>query len=184
MDQRQPIIGLISHMTCFKTKGFTLVEVILYVALLVIFMVGVVTYAWNGIGVRIKARTQQEVIDNLRLVNKRILFEIRNANNITTVTPTSLTLANTDAIRNPTVIDLSGGRVRIGWGSGGSCPTSSPCFLTSSAVTVTDLLFTNMTGGGSISAKFFVAMKAVNPGGTTDYDFKSSYSGAAEVRSH
>jgi hypothetical protein len=174
-----------------KTKntvhsGITLVELILYVALFMIFITGVVTFGIEIIGIRAKARVQQEVIHNSRAVAKRIAFEVRNASAINSVTATSISLANADTNRNPTVITKSGNRITISWGSTGPpCPLASPCFLTSSDVNVNEMTFTNMSDGGanSASVKFALTISSVNPGGRKDWSYSQSMIGNAELRS-
>jgi hypothetical protein len=164
--------------------GVTLVEVILYLAIGSIFMIGVVAFGAQVINVRIKSRVQQEVIANSRLVMKRIAVEIRNATAITSLTPQSLSLTYADSARNPTVIAKSGNRITIGWGSAAPCPTSSPCFLTSSKVSVDKLLFANMSDGGgkSVNVKYELEVSKLNPGGRAEWSYTQNSKGSAEVK--
>lgn len=168
------------------TKGFGFIELIMYVAIVAIVLSGAVIFGWNMIFGGVKSRTEQEVNYNLKLASERIIYEIRNASGINSVAATSISLANVNTALNPTVIDLSGGRIRIGQGSAGNCPTTSPCFLTSSRVNVTNLTFTNMNSTGNLSQniKFNINMSSVNPGTRAEWNFSQSYFGAAEVRSH
>lgn len=187
MGQRLLIFGMTLVGTIFKmtNKGITLIELILYVALFMIFITGVVTYGIQVIGIRAKAGVEQEVIANSRVVAERIAFEIRNASAINSVSATSISLANSDSTRNPTVIAKSGGRITIGWGSVGSCPTASPCFLTSSDVNVNNLAFTNMSDANAKSAsiKYAFAISSVNSSSGQQYSYSQSVVGSAEVRS-
>jgi len=166
-------------------RGVTLIELILYVALFIIFLTGVVSLGVQTILMRQKASTQQEVIANTRILSKRIAFEIRNASAVTTITPTSITLASADALRNPTVIAKTGDRVTIGWSGAGACPTSSPCFLTSDDVSVDSLLFANMSDGGgkTNSVKYTFTISKVNPGGRSEWNYTQTLTGNAEMRS-
>lgn len=167
-------------------QGFGFIELIMYVAIVAIVLSAAVVFGWNMIFGAVKSRTEQEVNYNLKFASERIIYEIRNASGINSVAATSISLANVNTALNPTVIDLSGGRIRIGQGSAGSCPTSSPCFLTSSRVNITNLVFTNMSSSGNLSQniKFNIDMSSVNPGTRTEWNFSQSYSGAAEVRGH
>lgn len=165
-----------------KEKGFTLIELILYVALSALFMSAAVAFAWDIIYGRVRSYTEQEVNQNMRLAAKRIAYEIRNASAITAA-GSSLTLAMSDSSRNPTVIDLSGGRVRIGYGSSGSCPTTAPCFLTDDLVTASGLSFTNFSSGlESQHIRFTFTISRT--GGPKAYQETQTYTGSAEVRSH
>lgn len=164
-----------------KSKGFTLIELILYVALLSIFLTGAVLFSWDLIYGRVKSQTHQEVIHNARLVSKRIQFELKNASSITLASGSTLTLATSDTATNPTTIDLSGGRVRIGYGAAGSCPTSSPCFLTSDDVSVSSLTFTDLSNGnsGNVQYQFTVESTADRK----EWQHSVTYQGSGEVRS-
>lgn len=163
------------------TRGFTLIELILYVAILGIFLTGAVLFAWDVIYGRVKSQTQLEVIQNARLASKRIQIEVKNASSITSATGSTLTLATADASTNPTIIDLSSGRVRIGYGTSGSCPISSPCFLTSDNVSISNLTFTDLSTGDSEQVKF--ALTVVSTADRKEWQSAVTYQGSAELRS-
>lgn len=167
------------------SSGFTLIELILYVALVGVFITSVVTLAWDMIHSANKARAEQQVIFNTRLISKRIAFEIRNASAVNSVSSSSISLANADVNRNPTVIDLSSGRVRIGWGAAGSCPTTTPCFLSSNEVTVQSLVFTDYSNVGNTTdnVRFEVAVKNNVGDVAEDWKYAEYATGSGEVRS-
>lgn len=166
-------------------RGVTLIELILYVAIFVVFITGVVTYGIQTINIREKIRVEQDVIFNARLVAKRIAFEIRNASSIISVTPTSITLGSADSSRNPVTIAKSGTRLVISWDTSANCPTATPCNLTSNDVVVNSLAFSNMSDGGAKSAsiKYAFTMSRLNPGGRSEWSYTQSMSGNAELRS-
>lgn len=166
--------------------GFTFIELILYIALVSIFIGGAVLFAWDIIYGRVKSGVQQEVTQNLRLASKRIVHEIRNAFGINSVNPSSISLAMDESARNPTVFDVSGGRLRIGFGSSGSCPTTSPCTLTSDEVTVTNLSFTDLSssGGESVNVQFTITVESNNPSGRQEWEKTQTYTTSVELRSN
>ncbi len=163
-------------------NGFTLIELILYIALVAIFVSGAILFAWDIIYGRVKSTVHQEVNQNLRIASKRIAFEIRNASAINSVTPTSISLASTDASRNPTVIDLSSDRVRIGYGGAGNCPTSAPCFLTSNQVSITNLLFTDMSAASSNNIRFSITAESI--GQRQEWDVLQTITTSSELRTN
>lgn len=164
--------------------GFSLIELILYVALLVIIVTSLVVFGVNVVLIRSKVRVEQEVITNARLVSKRINYEIRNASGVNSVGMNSISLASTDAARNPIVISFINGRVTVGWGSVGNCPTTAPCFLTSNDVTVQSLQFADMSSGTAPkSIKYEVVVKSELAGASKTYYYKQYATGSAEVRS-
>ena len=172
-------------LTKHNNDGFTLIELILYVALVSMVVTGAVIFGWDVINARQKSMVEQTVIASARLASRRINYEIRNASGVNSVSLNSISLANTNTSLNPTIIDVTGGRVRIGYGSSGSCPTSSPCFLTPSNLIVQSLNFFNMSdpGNKSASIKYELVMKDVATSGRLDWFYSYYATGAAEVRS-
>ena len=167
-------------------KGFTLVEVILYVAIVAIFITAMVSFAWDAIYGRVKSFTHQEVNQNIRLASKRILFEVRNATGINTPAPSAsgstLSLIMADSARNPTVFSVSGERLKVGWGSSGPCPTTAPCNLTSNLVSVTSLTFTNLSQSPSENVKFSITVEST--GDRREMQKSETFEGTGEVRSN
>lgn len=172
-------------MTKNKHSGMTFIELILYVALFIVFITSVVTVGIDALGTRSKVRVQQEVIHNVRLAKERISYEIRNASAINSVTATSISLANADTARNPTVISVSANRIMIGWGVSGACTAVSPCFLTSGDVIFSNVMFTNMSDGGnkSSSIKYALTGSHANPDGRSEWSYSQSVIGNVELRS-
>ena len=163
--------------------GFTLVEMILYVAIVSIFVTAMVSFAWDAIYGRVKSYTHQEVNQNIRLAGKRINFEIRNAAGVNSASGSNLNLAMSDSSRNPTIIDVSGERLRIGYGSSGTCPTSNPCNLTSNIVSVTNLNFTDLSvSPDSINIKFSITVEST--GDRQEFQKTETYESSSELRSN
>lgn len=161
-------------------NGFTLVEMILYIAIVSIFMTGLVYFTWDVIYGRVKSFVHQEVNQNTRFASKRILFEIKNASGVNVISASSISLGTADPARNPTVIDVSGGRIRIGYGNSGNCPTSNPCYLTSNRVN-SSLLFTDLSFGNSSNIKF--VLTASSTGDRQEYEKSETYESSVELRS-
>src|SRR3990172_1952153 len=77
-----------------EIKGFTLIELIVYVALVAIFITGAILFSWDVIYGREKSFNQQIVQQNARAALLRISYEIRRAQDIQSVSPTQLVLEN------------------------------------------------------------------------------------------
>ena len=167
-------------------KAFTFLEVILYVAIISIFLVTSILFSWDVVYGGIKSNTQQEVSYNLRLVSSRISYETRNAVSVNSVGLSSISLESSDSSRNPTVIDLNAGQVRIGYGNSGGCPIANPCALTSNRVNVTSLNFENLTDveEKAIIIKFEIVLEHVNPSNQANWEKSQSYSSSVELRSN
>lgn len=137
-------------------KGFTLIELILYIAIVTIMMSALVPFTWGILGNSIKSSTEQEVYTQARYVSERIKQEIRNANGINSVNSPEGTIDLNTTTNATTVIDLSGGKIRIKYGAAG---TPNP--LNSTDTTISALTFTNNTSVDSktknISFSFTIA---------------------------
>jgi len=160
--------------------GFTIVEMILYIAIVSIFMTGLVYFTWDVIYGRVKSFVHQEVNQNTRYAAKRISYEIKNASGVNSVTADSISLATTDSARNPTVISVADGRIQIGYGSSGNCPTTSPCSITSNKVEST-LSFTDLSSGNSTNIKFSLTVSST--GDRHEFNKSETYETSVELRS-
>ncbi len=119
--------------------GFTFIELILYIAVVSIMLTALVPFAMNVIGGGVKSTSEQEVFSQARYVSERIKYEIRNATAINSVAANSISLAVSVPANNPTVIDLSGGKIRIKLGS------AAAINLNSNDTKINSLTFTNYT---------------------------------------
>lgn len=169
-----------------KQLGFSLIEVIIYVALISIFIGGAIQFTWDILYGRVKAQVQQEVNQNLRLAVKKISYEIRNASDVTIVGASDISLMNDDdPTRDPTQIDVSNGRLRIGYGNTDPCSVTTPCFLTSDRVTVSNLTFTDLSSGtDSTNIQFSITIDHNNTGGRQEWEKSQTYTTAVELRSN
>lgn len=163
-----------------QNKGFTLIELILYIAILTIMMNALIPFAWNIIQAGAKSSTEQEVFSTARYVSERIKYEIRNASGINSVSANSISLTELVAANNPTVIDLSANQVRIKLGA------SSPVVLNSTNTKVTDLTFTNYTSSDNKTKNidFTLTVTGNYSSAGQEYTDSTSLRASAEVRSN
>ena len=162
-------------------KGFTLVELLLYVAMTTIMVGTISVFLFIILQVRVKNQVINEVEQQGQQVVQRINQVVRNATGITVpsigVSGASTTLTVTPAGNSPTVFDLSTGALRITEGAG------SPIVLTNARVTVSALTFTN-TSRSAISKDLRVTftLTAVNSSGRNEYDYTKTFTTSAHVR--
>lgn len=161
-------------------NGFTFIELILYIALVTIVLSAVVPFAWNSVETGVKSAVQQEVNANARYISERLLYEIRNASGINSVSATSLSLSTSSAGTNPTIIDLSGGNIRIKQGSG------SPININTANSVITNLAFVNLSSGDlkSKNVQFTITIAASFAVARQEYQDSVVIESAAEVRSN
>ncbi|MBI2337948.1 type II secretion system protein [Candidatus Daviesbacteria bacterium] len=127
-------------------RGFTLIELILYIAIITIVMSALIPFAWNIIGGSVKSSALQEVSSQARFVSERIKYEIRNANDINNISAFSIDL-KTDT--NPTtVIELADGKITIKYGISGT-----PVNLNSDDTVIAPVGDAIFTDYGSVDAK-------------------------------
>jgi type II secretory pathway pseudopilin PulG len=134
-----------------KNFGFTLVETLIYIAIMSIVLVSFITFILSISNSRNKAFVVQEVQANARIAMNIISQKIKTANDVNIgdsvfgADPGVLSLAMQDANKNPTIINLSqdNGILQIKEG------TNDPIQVTSSDVQITNLVFSDFTNGTS-----------------------------------
>ncbi|MFH1012593.1 MAG: prepilin-type N-terminal cleavage/methylation domain-containing protein [Candidatus Peregrinibacteria bacterium] len=62
-----------------NNKGFTMIELVVYVAVAAFILVGIVRFNWDIMGVGVKLNVSGELTQNSRLVLERITYKIQNA---------------------------------------------------------------------------------------------------------
>lgn len=164
--------------------GFTFIELILYVAILTIVLSALVPFAWNAVETGVKSAVQQEVNANARYVSERIKYEIRNANSITSINNTSCTnnIIEINTTTNPvTIIDVSGGKIRIRYGAGGT-----PINLNSNNTNVSCLTFTDYRSGDAKTKHIQFTINIAAAFGVARQEYQDSVviESSAEVRSN
>ncbi len=128
-------------------KGFTLIETIIYVAILALVVGAFISFSLSITYSRNKAYVVQEVQSNSRLAVDIMSQKIRAATglNVGASTfdsdPGVLSLSMSDGSQNPTIfsLDQDNGRLQIQEG------LNSPVYLTSDEVKVTNLTFEKLS---------------------------------------
>ena len=164
-----------------KKSGFTLIEVIIYVSIVSVFLSALVPFAWNMIGGSVKSSAQQEVSSQARYVSERIKYEIRNADNINSVSAGSIYLDVPGTGNDPTIIDLSGGKIRVKLGA------AAEVNLNSNDTIITSLTFTDYTSADSKTKNIQFSFTIDDNYGSTRQEYDApeiTIQGSAELRSN
>lgn len=164
----------------FNNRGFTFIELILYISIVTIMLTAIIPFAWNVIEGGAKSSVEQEVFSQARYVSERLKYEIRNANSINSVNSPINTIDLNTPTNATTVIDLSGGKIRIKYGVATAIP------LNSDDTTASSLTFTNYTSGDNKTKHIgFTFTIASNYSGARQ-EFKETITlrSSAEVRSN
>ena len=88
-------------------RGFTFIELILYISILTIMLSAIIPFAWDVIGSGRKSATQQEVNSQARYISERIKYEIRNATNVNVLGNNIIIFSTSIPSTNPTYIAKS-----------------------------------------------------------------------------
>ncbi|MBI2406177.1 MAG: prepilin-type N-terminal cleavage/methylation domain-containing protein [Candidatus Harrisonbacteria bacterium] len=146
--------------------GFTLIEVLLYVAITAIIFGGMIAFIDGTLKSRIQEDVTAEVEMNGNMAMSVMAQMIRNAKSIASPaassTATSLTLVMPDANISPAVFELLGGAIQMS--ERGAATTT----LTSSRTTASNLFFTNLSRvgtPGAVGIRF--VLDYANPDGIT-----------------
>lgn len=173
----------------FKEKrGATLVEMVVVVALFAMIGLALVYFSTGIVMSRARALSRIEAQEHARFALQRITYEIRRARgfelgsdfgvNLATTPSTSLDLDMREGANDPTVIDVSGGVVRLKQGAGPAIE------LTSDDVTVTNLTFDNRSSptNRNRNVKITLTVENPDPGGDVDRDIVMTLISAAQAR--
>lgn len=162
-------------------RGFTLVELLLYVAIASVMFLAISVFLSVLLQSRIKNQTIAEVEQQGFQVMQIITQTVRNANIINTpaqgASAPSLSI-NAYAIgNNPTIFDLAGGTIRITEGVG------SAVSLTNSRITASALAFQNLSRAGTPGTiRIQFTLTHLNPEGRNEYSFTRTFIGSATLR--
>jgi Tfp pilus assembly protein PilW len=164
-----------------RQKGFTLVELLLYVAVSSTLLLVTSLFLQTLLESRIKNQTITEVEQQGLQIIQAITQTLRNADSVSApgqgTSAASLTLATYTPGLNPTVFDLSGGTIRVKEGAAAAIP------LTNARVTASSLLFSNLSRTGTPGVvRIQFTLSHVNPSGRNEYAYSRSFVVSASLR--
>ena len=164
-----------------KQLGFTLVEILLYIAISATLISVVSVFILTSLQSRVKNQVIAEVNSEGVFVSQMISQLIRNAETInspsTGTSSASLSLNVNDAALDPAVFDLSSSRIRLIEG------VSASINLTSSRIIVSNLTFQNLSRSNTPGLiKFSFTLTYINSSGRNEYDFSKTFYATASLR--
>ena len=124
-------------------KGFTLIETLIYSAIMVIVLGGIFMTFYSIMTTSDSLRYQIELIENAKFLEQKFKWALTGAEgiNIPAISSASSPILsiNKPGVANPLIIDLDGGIVRIASGN------ESPIPLTNNFVIVSTISFENFS---------------------------------------
>ena len=153
-----------------NNKGFTLMEVLVYVAVLTIIILAVSSFFLWAIRSNTKTKALRETLDNTRRVMEIMTYEIKEAKSIYTPTTTSTQLSLETTHYSPegektSYIDFYLCDTQL-------ClkkESQDPITLTSDSVEINNLLFRRIVSGESPSIQIDLTINYKNPQGRPEY---------------
>lgn len=169
-----------------KERGFTFIELILYVAIVSVILTALIPFVWNIVEGGSKSSVQQEVSGNARYIGERIKYEIRNSYGINFpaagASGTQLVLCEniSNCSSNPTTITFLGSNITIQDKGAGTVQ------LNSNDVVISGLTFTNNTSADNKTknASFSFTVSQANASARQDFKWSIGVQGSGEVRSN
>lgn len=165
-------------------KAFTLIEVIIYIALSSVVIVSIMTFSIHMIYTGEKTIIRHEAEQNAYFVLQRIIDEIRSAKDLNINSsdfgnnPGVLSLSKKDAEKNPTVFNVSDSIIRIQQGS------KSPLPLLPDNIQITNLVFTNLSiANKTKTIRIQLTLRHKNADSSNMADVTVSVEGSAVIRS-
>lgn len=164
-----------------KKKAFTLVEILLYIGIAATVILAVSISITLLLQSRVKNQTIAEVEQQGIQIMQTVTQTIRNAEAVNSPSQgssgPSLSLDVTDAAKDPTTFDISGGSINI---TEGADPSVS---LNNIRLIPSDLTFRNLSRDntpGIIRVEF--TLTHVNPEGRNELDCSKVFRGSASLR--
>lgn len=148
-------------------KGFSLMEVLIYIAVSAVMLMVVVGFVGWIMRIRNKVTIESRVEQNARYVMARMVREIRRADDLTVVDQNTLSLSMSDPMENPTVFDLNSGILYMRQGIG------DPVAITGNDVKVGEVLFEDRTTPNSADI-VKITLTVANPDTNLSADSQAS----------
>lgn len=149
-----------------QSKGFTLIELILYVSISSIFMLASFNFAWDVIYGRQKAHAQQITDQAVKLATYKISYFLKQATDLQIINPSEIQITRPDGL---VTIKLTDQKIIVN-------QNSTDYFLTPNTVNITDLEFTDLSSPDSASKNIAYSITAENSTNNLSSNFYSSQS--------
>lgn len=162
-------------------SGFTLIELMVYIALIAGILLGATGVAWSVINSRTKAHVVQEVQQNGRFIIEKITQSAHAANSINTPTRgnsgSTLSLQMQDGALDPIIITTSGNNITRSVAGGTAVQ------LNSDSVTVSTFSATNQSSanGKTRNVDISLTLEHINPNNQQEWDYSETFSTSIEL---
>ncbi len=154
-------------------EGFTLIEFMIYTAI-VVFLIGTLTLtAVNALNARMKVSAMERVTLSAESAMNNITYAVQNAKAVNSAEGGSLSLDVYPEHDNPTMFSIDNGRLMIKKGTKDAVP------ITGERVEVTNLSFNNPS---TRMVEIAITIEHINPQGILSYEFSGSFRTKENIR--
>lgn len=166
-----------------KGAGFSLLETLVYIAILSIMIVAIISFVLWSIHSNAKTKVIRETLDNAERIMRIMTQEIREAKSIYTPTTTSgqLALQTTKYLsqgEEDSYIDFYLCDSRLCFKK----ESQDAIVLTSDNVEMTNLVFTQILSGEAPSVQISLTIDYKNPANRSEYQFSVNLTSTASLR--
>ncbi|MBU1167138.1 type II secretion system GspH family protein [Patescibacteria group bacterium] len=168
-----------------KTAGFTLIELILAIAILTIFLVALTYFNIDIFKAKAKSTAVAEVQENARFAMQKMTYYIRNSatgidvsdSNFTPTDPGRLHVNMGAGAGDDVVFDVSSNTLQMSVGGGAATP------ITTGQSNVTSLIFENNSATGTPgNITINMTVEHNNPGGRQEYNYSFDVDTSVSLR--
>ena len=167
-------------------EAFTLIELMLYVALVSIVISGMISFAWIVIGISMRNRTMRQVTDNGRFISKKIQYYVRNADDINLLSLNQICLSYTaQPDMDPLSIYLEDEKVFLGWGGTSDCSTlTNTEVMNDPNLYIDTLFFQDLSSGTGASKNISFDLIVSSRADRDEWNNSQNFSSSIELRSN
>ncbi len=184
MPRKQLFLGqtnMQKQRTIRTQTGYTLIELLLYVAITGILLTATTGFFGLVADARVKNQTISEVNDQGVFIMDYLTQTVRNATSITTpitgASGSSLTLVVPTVSLSPTIFSLSGTTLQVQEGA------AAAVALSNSKVQVSAFSVKNLTRSGTSGiVQISITLSRVNTAGRNEYDYTQTFTTSAALR--
>lgn len=153
-------------------RGFTLIEMLLYIVIVATVLLGVFAFLNVLVRSRVKITTAMEVEQQGVFISEILSQDIRNAISVDNVSSNGLSVTGTS------------GTISIGFEDGKivRSDNSGTASLTSGRVIASEFSITNLASAGSPSVQISFTLSNTNLSHRTEYDYSRAFTTTATLR--
>ena len=166
-----------------KLKGFTLLEVVLYIALISIVLVAVTYFTWDIIYGGVKTFAVREVQQNARFAIERLTFEIKKAEGVDSIATDFVVLDNGIDPDVTLRFDVPNKKITIQEGAGPQQDlTTNDVEVTNGRFTYLSYTYPGATTPATENIKIEMDLNYLNPENLEDWLADESFETSVEIK--